>query len=240
MGVSGGSPARRAADATRDASEDGNRLSVVIAATDLFGRMGFRRGSMDDVARAAGISRQTIYNYFGSKAGLISEVVLYIGRLTNQISDQIDFSLPPIDLVTHASLLRLEAAQKNELAGVLFENESSLEEFSLLDDNPHMMTLQREYWFPVFERIRQVGQLREDLDWDEAATWLTYIHRLILARPSWFGGNMKAASRYISRYVAPALIANPGQTDAAEPSGKGTAQREGMKAGLSPASSVHT
>src|SRR5258708_6423983 len=91
MGGPDGAPARRAADATRDASEDGNRLSVVIAATDLFGRMGFRRGSMDDVARAAGISRQTIYNYFGSKAGLISEVVLYIGRLTNQISDQIDF-----------------------------------------------------------------------------------------------------------------------------------------------------
>lgn len=41
------------------------------AILEVFGRYGFRKTSMDDLAKAAGVSRQTIYNRFGSK-----EVVL--------------------------------------------------------------------------------------------------------------------------------------------------------------------
>jgi AcrR family transcriptional regulator len=37
----------------------------------IFARVGFRKASMDDLARATGVSRQALYNRFGSKAELI-------------------------------------------------------------------------------------------------------------------------------------------------------------------------
>ena len=41
----------------------------VIAVLSQFARLGFRKTSMDDIARASGLSRQTVYNRYGSKEG---------------------------------------------------------------------------------------------------------------------------------------------------------------------------
>lgn len=48
---------------------------VLAAALEVFGRYGFRKTSMDEVARAAGISRQGLYLYFASKETLFRAAV---------------------------------------------------------------------------------------------------------------------------------------------------------------------
>jgi AcrR family transcriptional regulator len=48
---------------------------VLAAALGVFGRYGFRKTSMEDVARAAGISRQGLYLHFASKAALFRAAV---------------------------------------------------------------------------------------------------------------------------------------------------------------------
>jgi AcrR family transcriptional regulator len=50
------------------------RLGVVRAAYDLFVEKGYGRTTIGDVARAAGVSPETIYGAFGSKAGLLHRV----------------------------------------------------------------------------------------------------------------------------------------------------------------------
>jgi AcrR family transcriptional regulator len=51
---------------------DGEQREAIMAAVraDL-DRVGYRRIRLEDVARHAGVSRQTIYDYFGSRDGLI-------------------------------------------------------------------------------------------------------------------------------------------------------------------------
>jgi AcrR family transcriptional regulator len=46
------------------------RDEIAAAFRDLALRYGYRRASIDDVARALRVSKQTIYEYFGSKEGL--------------------------------------------------------------------------------------------------------------------------------------------------------------------------
>jgi TetR/AcrR family transcriptional regulator of autoinduction and epiphytic fitness len=48
---------------------------VLAAALEVFGRYGFRKTSMDEVARSAGISRQGLYLYFASKEALFRAAV---------------------------------------------------------------------------------------------------------------------------------------------------------------------
>src|SRR6476469_6347330 len=43
---------------------------VLAVALEVFGRYGFRKTSMDEVARSADISRQGLYLHFASKEGL--------------------------------------------------------------------------------------------------------------------------------------------------------------------------
>jgi AcrR family transcriptional regulator len=63
---------------------------LLDAATDLFTTRGYRRLRMEDVAAAAGVSRQTVYNEFGSKLGLARAVLL---RHTERFLDGIDETL---------------------------------------------------------------------------------------------------------------------------------------------------
>src|SRR3982075_4056713 len=51
------------------------REAILTAATATFLRYGFKKTSMDDVAQAAGVSRQGLYLYFETKDVLFSEAL---------------------------------------------------------------------------------------------------------------------------------------------------------------------
>ena len=55
--------------------KDRKRESILRAAMDLFKLYGFKKTSVSDIARRADVSQVTIYNHFGSKDGLVREVV---------------------------------------------------------------------------------------------------------------------------------------------------------------------
>src|SRR2546427_1822516 len=54
------------------------REAILVAATAIFLRYGFKKTSMDDVARAAGVSRQGLYLYFDTKDFLFREALQYL------------------------------------------------------------------------------------------------------------------------------------------------------------------
>jgi AcrR family transcriptional regulator len=56
-------------------AEPERRRRVLDAALETFWRYGFRKTSMDEVARAADISRQGLYFYFGNKEDLFRETM---------------------------------------------------------------------------------------------------------------------------------------------------------------------
>ncbi|SDG48448.1 transcriptional regulator, TetR family [Lentzea fradiae] len=66
---------------------DGNserRTSILRAATEVFLRFGLRKTSMDDVAKAAAISRQGLYLHFVTKDELFQAV---IGQMLDDLRD---------------------------------------------------------------------------------------------------------------------------------------------------------
>jgi TetR/AcrR family transcriptional regulator, mexJK operon transcriptional repressor len=60
------------------------RQAIAEAATEAFLGNGYTRTSMDDIARLAGVSKQTIYMHFSDKERLLFEVVMAI--MTNASS----------------------------------------------------------------------------------------------------------------------------------------------------------
>jgi AcrR family transcriptional regulator len=51
------------------------RRRIRAAADTLFLEQGYRDVSMDDIARAAGVARQTVFSAFGSKPGVLKDVL---------------------------------------------------------------------------------------------------------------------------------------------------------------------
>lgn len=63
---------------------DSRRGSLLDAAVGVFARYGFRKASMDEVARAAGVSRQGLYLQFANKEELFREALAH--SLRNQLN----------------------------------------------------------------------------------------------------------------------------------------------------------
>lgn len=58
--------------------EDSKRIGVLDAAASVFLRYGYRKASMDDVATAAGLSRQALYLRFANKDELFRAAVQHV------------------------------------------------------------------------------------------------------------------------------------------------------------------
>ena len=70
------------------------RLKLVRAATELFVQQGYRKTSVDDVARRAGVSKGTVYLYFANKGELLLHAILeakkrYVGELRPLFDEQV-------------------------------------------------------------------------------------------------------------------------------------------------------
>ena len=57
---------------------DARRRQLLDAAVEAFLRFGFKKTSMDDVARAAGVSRQALYLHFANKEALFEHGVRHV------------------------------------------------------------------------------------------------------------------------------------------------------------------
>ncbi|WP_308283149.1 TetR/AcrR family transcriptional regulator [Pseudonocardia nigra] len=82
---------RRAAPPGRgpDARTLRTRVAVVEAATALFLQHGYQRTSTEDIARAAGVSKRTVYNNFADKEALFTEIVLGITATAERFADEV-------------------------------------------------------------------------------------------------------------------------------------------------------
>jgi TetR/AcrR family transcriptional regulator, mexJK operon transcriptional repressor len=74
---------------TRPRSEHKHRI-ILEAATEAFLGNGYTRTSMDEVARLAHVSKQTVYMHFGDKERLLFEIVMtIINSTSNPFDDEI-------------------------------------------------------------------------------------------------------------------------------------------------------
>ncbi len=84
-----------------------SRLSVVLeAAVGVFARYGYRKTSMDDVARAAGVSRQGLYLSFANKEELFRRA------LEHSLSDQLACAITALSRAQDGLETRIIAACK--------------------------------------------------------------------------------------------------------------------------------
>jgi len=88
-----------------DIVRTGRKFDQVLAgAREVFLADGFEGASVDDIARAAGVSKATLYSYFPDKRLLFMEVVTNeCGQMADRALELIDESAPPREVLTIAA-----------------------------------------------------------------------------------------------------------------------------------------
>jgi AcrR family transcriptional regulator len=84
--------------ANTDKRKEQKRDSIRRAALELFQTYGFKKASIQDVAQHAGVSQVTIYNHFGSREGLVFDVMKWFtSYLVGKYIEIIKSDLPFLD-----------------------------------------------------------------------------------------------------------------------------------------------
>jgi AcrR family transcriptional regulator len=64
---------------------------IINAALTVFGKYGYKKASVDEIVKAAGISKGLIFHYFGSKKNLYRELYEYcLSAVTKQLLETVD------------------------------------------------------------------------------------------------------------------------------------------------------
>lgn len=93
--------ATRAADVS---ARTANRQAIIAAATRRFVRDGYGGASMDRIAAAAGVAKQTVYNHFANKDALLTAIVdALVERLASALPQpEMDIADPGATLTRYA------------------------------------------------------------------------------------------------------------------------------------------
>ena len=80
------------------------RNAIYDSAVDLFARDGFDETTLEDVAKAAGVSPRTLYRYFATRDELLAHRVIGYGKKLVETVEGCPVKLSPLDTVRHAAV----------------------------------------------------------------------------------------------------------------------------------------
>jgi AcrR family transcriptional regulator len=89
------------------------RKEIIISSGRIFSRYGFKKTTMDEIARALKIGKSSVYYYFKSKEEIFEAVVLYEANiLRNELTTAIKSVESPVDKMKNYVFVRMKAFEK--------------------------------------------------------------------------------------------------------------------------------
>lgn len=154
------------------------RDRILEAAEECFASFGVVETTMDDLVRATGVPRATLYRHVGNKEQMILAVALRhmddaldgIARIMRSHDDLADALVHSIDFA-------VETAVRQELVGVQLAPAVGSSRLIRLTEPTRAMIAQNLTGFmgDVLRPFRDSGQVRDDLTDAEAAGWLSVV-----------------------------------------------------------------
>lgn len=150
---------------------DPGKWEIILAeAAKAFGHYGFRKTSMEDVARAAGVAKGTLYLGCSSKRDLFYQAILRELRLWNaELARGIDPRVPADELLVQVAARALAERDRYPLARDLIQGRFDRD---LPDWLEHLDELRAANQSTLLELLRlgvRQGRFRAELDVDEVA-----------------------------------------------------------------------
>ena len=185
------------------------RAKILEVAASLLARFTVSKLTMEDVARAAGIARQTIYKHFSGKDDLLSELFV----------QQMELNQYPVlrklnDRPSPKALLRLFMTELNLARSYALFNEVldpavGPRMAELVFSSPKMTEARESFWVPLLEEYEAAGVLRPGLDHRAIVRWITYQEFWLLTHPTVLCDNDDQLTEYIREFVIAALVREP-------------------------------
>jgi AcrR family transcriptional regulator len=158
------------------------RELIVESAFACFGKQGLQKATIVDIAKRAGISRSTIYEYFGDKAAIVEACAEHASqRFYLEMTKAMDRGSTLEDKLCSAAVFVTQARQV--LASEKYFDEDAI---SLLLTKDAAVLLREcvDFFAPHLSAAKLTGEVRKDLDVEAAGEWFARILFSLFSTPS--------------------------------------------------------
>lgn len=158
------------------------RELIVESAFACFGKQGLQKATIVDIAKHAGVSRSTIYEYFSDKASIVEACAEHASqRFYREMSKAMDRGGTLEHKLCSAAVFVTQA--RRVIASEKYFDEDAI---SLLLTKDAAVLLREcvEFFAPYLSAARLTGEVRKDLDIAAAGEWFARILFSLFSTPS--------------------------------------------------------
>ncbi|ORW32099.1 TetR family transcriptional regulator [Mycobacterium paraense] len=167
---------------TQAAQTTDTRELIVESAFICFGRQGLDKATVVDIAKQAGVSRSTVYEYFSDKGAIVEACAEHASeRFYCEMSKAMDQGSSLEDKLSRAAVFVTQA--RRVIASEKYFDEDAI---SLLLTKDAAVLLREcvDFFAPYLSAARLTGEVRKDLDVEAAGEWFARILFSLFSTPS--------------------------------------------------------
>jgi len=195
---------------TVDTAKPTMRQRILDGATAALQRMPLSKMTMEDIAQAGGIARQTIYKHFANRDEIV--VALFIDEVLHHhrpVMEELHAQGMDADRLTTLFLDQIDLALGWSLLDLTFTPNAAPWIAELVLGSEPMQQANRDVWLPILADYQEAGLLRPGLDLAEATRWLTYQAIWLLSHPGTLATDETERRHYARTYMVGALLTDP-------------------------------
>lgn len=186
-----------------------NAARILDAAEECFSRYGFGKTSMEDIARAAGLSRRSVYRHFPDKTALFNEVAatrarIFLDEIVRRTSERDGLSAQ----IEEVARLTNRFMREDPISAALLRADPDSLARMVTTEAREMLGMAMDAIVPLIEDARARREVRADLDTRRAAEWITRMVFSLAATPSvtFDVGDPEQTATFIREFLVPGLL----------------------------------
>jgi AcrR family transcriptional regulator len=158
------------------------RELIVESAFACFGKQGLQKATIVDIAKRAGVSRSTIYEYFSDKAAILEACAEHASQqFYREMTKAMDRGGTLEDKLCSAAVFVTQARRVISSEKYFDEDAVSL---LLTKDAAVLLRESVEFLAPYLSAAKLTGEVRKDLDIEAAGEWFARILFSLFSTPS--------------------------------------------------------
>lgn len=183
------------------------RERLLDAAEGCLEQFGPQKTSMEDVARAAGMSRATVYRYFENRDALLLGVASrQASSLAAEAMSYLSQFSTISDWLVEGLLFTLRELPKRPVFASLVTSLDSSASGSLFLGSTGLIQIGVNVMRPVFANAQEQGLLRDDVDPEMLVEWLLRVLWTYLNAPSQVATDEESMRRLFRMMLIPAVL----------------------------------
>ena len=183
------------------------REQILVAAERVIQRYGMSKTTMDDIGKEAGVSRPTVYRYFGDRDTLLGALIERRSRMLFERARRYILTFDTFaEQLIEGLVYLVDHGRRDPIVKILVRPEHMGVAVPIVSASNLAAELTAEMWEPILTRAIRRGEIPSDLDLPAVAEWLALLQFALVGRLKFANADDPDHRMLLKSFVLPAFL----------------------------------